>query len=47
MTIDSTPAMVVDENGCEVDTDGDGVVDSMDDCPATAVNVMSTQSVVK
>ena len=27
------------EDGCEVDTDGDGVVDSADDCPDTGANI--------
>ena len=40
--LDSAAGVTVDESGCEIDTDGDGVVDSLDECPATigGINVV-------
>jgi len=33
--LDTPPGAVVDQYGCSVDTDGDGVSDGLDDCPGT------------
>ena len=38
-TVVETPqGASVDENGCELDTDGDGIADSLDNCPETVAN---------
>ncbi|MEZ5479677.1 MAG: thrombospondin type 3 repeat-containing protein [Thiolinea sp.] len=34
----------VDEGGCELDSDGDGIVDSADQCPQTVAGVQVAET---